>query len=94
MKEPDMEAFTSVKGEWGTAGLKYVSDCMVEGIAPREALKSYLTVFMHSIQQAVLERNESKIKKTTEQIMYSMVIYELIKINNFLPGINPGFFSI
>ncbi|MDD4502442.1 MAG: extracellular solute-binding protein [Clostridiaceae bacterium] len=67
MKEPDMEAFTSIKGEWATAGLKYVSDCMVEGIAPREALKSYLTVVMAFNPQAVLDTMNQRLGKTTEQ---------------------------
>ncbi|MBP7343523.1 MAG: extracellular solute-binding protein [Clostridia bacterium] len=67
MKEPDMEAFTSIKGEWSTAGLKYVSDCMVEGIAPREALKSYLTVVMAFNPQAVLDTMNQRLGKTTEQ---------------------------
>ena len=53
--------------EWSTAGLKYVSDCMVEGIAPREALKSYLTVVMAFNPQAVLDTMNQRLGKTTEQ---------------------------
>ena len=67
MKEPDNIEFTSVKGEWATAGLKYVSDCMVEGIAPAEALKAYLTVVMAFNPQLTLDTMNAKLGKTSEQ---------------------------
>ena len=67
MKEPDNIEFTSVKGEWSTAGLKYVSDCMVEGIAPAEALKAYLTVVMAFNPQLTLDTMNAKLGKTSEQ---------------------------
>jgi hypothetical protein len=40
---------------------------MVEGIAPREALKSYLTVVMAFNPQAVLDTMNQRLGKTTEQ---------------------------
>ena len=67
MKEPDMEAFTSVKGEWATAGLKYVSDTMVEGISHEVALKAYLTVVMAFNPQAVIDEMNSRLGKTSKQ---------------------------
>ena len=67
MKEPDMVEFTSISGEWGKAGLKYVSDCMVEGVDPNDALKAYLTVVMAFNPQAILDEMNSRLGKTSEQ---------------------------
>ena len=67
MKEPDNEAFTLVSGEWGKAGLKYTSDVMVEGVAPAQALKDYLTVVMSFNPQATLDYMNAKMGKTSQQ---------------------------
>jgi hypothetical protein len=67
MKEPDMAAFTAVSGEWHSAGRKYVSDVMVEGVDTQDALKAYLSVVMGFNPQAVLDEMNSRLGKTTEQ---------------------------
>lgn len=67
MKEPDNIEFTSVKSEWATAGLKYVSDTMVEGISHEVALKAYLTVVMAFNPQVTLDTMNAKLGKTSQQ---------------------------
>ncbi|MBP7344267.1 MAG: hypothetical protein WC554_15165 [Clostridia bacterium] len=51
MKEPDNVEFTSVKGEWATAGLKYVSDCMVEGVDMKMHSKLISMLLWHLIHR-------------------------------------------
>lgn len=67
MKEPDCIEYTSVSSEWITAGLKYVSDVMVDGLSTDEALKAYLNVIMAFNPQYVLDYMNQKLGKTTVQ---------------------------
>ena len=67
MKAPDNENYLMVANEWRSAGLKYTSDVMVEGVAPAQALKDYLSVVMAFNPQETLDYMNAKMGKTSQQ---------------------------
>ncbi len=65
--EPDNIEFTSVVEEWTAAGVKFVSDVMVDGVSPQDSLRSYLGTIMSFDPQYTLDLMNERLGKTTQQ---------------------------
>ncbi len=67
LQEPDNLEFTSVAGEWASAGQKYVTDVMIDGLAPEVALKAYLGTIMSFDPQYTLDLMNERLGKASQQ---------------------------